>query len=389
MICPVKKLIRPALCLLVFLHSTTVDAQISLVQNLIDKVESYDNFSYRTVIKLRDMSADTTLALNKELFLKAPNDKMYGYLYSIETDHKTENFHTIDLYNGAGLTILAPGDSTLSPEEGTSGEFGRSIIGGLRFLKDRYHKKPFSITMLKDTMMNGVAHAHFIANAYDTLDNKEHLYSNRDYYIDKQTGLPRLVTIKGRYKYNGLVNEYYDETRYFDYRLNRPDITEANFVIPKGFKPRAEQAAPPALLAAGTTAPDWTLYDANGKKVSLSELTGKVVLLDFYFIGCSGCMASIKPLNAIYEKYKNKDLIIASLTERDSKRAVLDFDKRYKINYTGYINAAEVVRSYHVTGFPTFYFIDKEGKIANVFLGYSDDFEEKVASVIDSLLNKK
>jgi peroxiredoxin len=45
------------------------------------------------------------------------------------------------------------------------------------------------------------------------------------------------------------------------------------------------------LLAVGTTAPNWTLYDVNGKQLSLSQLKGKVVLLDFYFIGCSGCMA--------------------------------------------------------------------------------------------------
>ena len=384
----VKKLIRPALCLIIYLYSSTVDAQISSIQNLIDKVESYKNFSYQSINKKRDMSADTTIALNKELFSKAPNDKLFGYLYSIETNHKTETFHKIDLYNGEGLTILSVTDSTFFAEEGPYIPYSQSIIGGLKFLKDRYNNKPFRITRLKDTIINGRANSHLIANAYDTLDNNEHLYSNRDYYIDKQTGLPSLVTIKGRYKYKGLLSDYYDETKYFDYKLDRSDITDANFVIPKGFKPRENQATP-ALLATGTTAPDWTLYDANGKKVSLSQLKGKVVVLDFYFIGCAGCMASIKPLNAIYEKYKNKELIIASLTERDSKKAVLDFEKRYKINYTGYINAADAVKSYHVTAFPTFYFIDKEGKIANLFVGYNDDFEEKVSSVVDNLLSKK
>jgi peroxiredoxin len=386
--CPVNKLIKPALCLLVLLHSAVAKAQISLVQNLLDKMESYHNISYRSVNKLKDMSADTTLAHNRELFLKAPGDKLYGYLYSIETDHKTENFHKTDLYNGRGLNILSVRDSTYFPNNGTSGEFGWSVFGGLRFLRDRYHAKPFNVTLLKDTMINGKANTHFVANAYDTVDTQVHLYSNRDYYIDKQTGLPALVIIKGRYKYNGVVNEYYNETRYFDYKLNSPDITQANFDIPRGFSPRAEQAAPPALLDTGTTAPNWTLYDANGKKLSLTELRGKVVLMDFYFIGCSGCMASIKPLNTLYEKYKNKGLVIASLTERDSKRAVLDFEKRFKVGYSGYINAAEVVKAYHVSAFPTFYFIDREGKIANVFVG-SKELEEKAASVIESLLNKK
>jgi thioredoxin-related protein len=95
-------------------------------------------------------------------------------------------------------------------------------------------------------------------------------------------------------------------------------------------------------------------------------------------------MLSIKPLNAIYEKYKNKELIIASLTESDSKKAVFDFEKRYKIKYTGCINAADVVKSYQVIAFPTYYFIDKEGLI----VGYNDDFEQKVTAQIDKLLSK-
>jgi peroxiredoxin len=388
MICSVKKLVRPALCLTVFLYSSTVDAQISSIQNLIDKVESYSNFSYQSVNKKRDMSADTTVALNKELFSKAPNDKLFGYLYSIETNHTTETYHKIDLYNGEGLTILSIIDSTFFSEKGPYIPYSQSLIGGLKFLKERYNKRPFRITMLKDTIINGVINSHLIANVYDTIDNNEHLYSNRTYYIDKQTGLPSLVTIKGRYKYGGAVNDYYDETKYFDYKMDRSDITVANFVIPKGFKPREKQATSLALLAAGTTAPDWTLYDANGKKVSLSQLKGKVVVLDFYFIGCSGCMLSLKPLNAIYEKYKNKELIIASLTGRDSKKAVLDFEKRYKIKHTGYINAADVVKSYHVTTFPTYYFIDKEGKIDSVILGYNDDLEQKITAQIDKLLSK-
>ena len=98
-------------------------------------------------------------------------------------------------------------------------------------------------------------------------------------------------------------------------------------------------------------------------------------------------MASIQPLNALYEKYKNKDLIIVSLSERDSQKAVLDFEKRYKINYKGCINAANVVKSYKVTAFPTFYFIDKGGKIANAFVGYDDDFQYKAATIIDTVLN--
>ena len=76
-------------------------------------------------------------------------------------------------------------------------------------------------------------------------------------------------------------------------------------------------------------------------------------------------MESLKPLHKVYDKYKNEQLILLSLTERDSKKAVLAFDKNYQIPYPGCVDAADVVNAYHVKAFPTFYFIDKEGKIAD------------------------
>jgi peroxiredoxin len=157
--------------------------------------------------------------------------------------------------------------------------------------------------------------------------------------------------------------------------------------MPKGYHLRKDPTILP-LLSPGIIAPDWNLEAADGKKISLAQLKGKVVLLDFFFIGCWGCMESIKPMNEIYEKYKNQNITVVSLTERDSKRSLLEFEKNYHINYPGYVNAAGVVKSYHVTGFPTFYFIDKEGKIANAFVGYNDDFKGKVTSAIDDLLKK-
>ena len=79
---------------------------------------------------------------------------------------------------------------------------------------------------------------------------------------------------------------------------------------------------------------------------------------------------------------------MASLTERDGKKEVAAFEKTYKIQYPGYIGAADVVKAYHVTTFPVFYLIDKEGKIATVIDGYDDDFEQKVTATIDNLLSK-
>lgn len=383
-----KRIFNLTLCILL-LNSTHVNAQISVIQNLLGRLEGYQNFSYQSIHKRKDIEVDTTITHNKELFLKAPNDKQFGYYYSIETDYKTETSNKREVYNGDGVHVLSFSDTSFFSEKEPVG-YVQSLIDGLMFLNSRYSTQPFPIKTLQDTVIDGVTNMHIVANVTDTIDNNEHLYTRREFYIDKQTGLLTLATIKGRYKFNasGPVNDYYDEVKYFNYKVNQPDVALANFTVPNTFHPQKRQPAPPALLTSGTIAPDWTLYDVNDNKVSLSQMKGKVVLLDFYFIGCSGCMLSLGPLNAIYEKYKNKDVIMTSLTERDGKKEVTAFEKTYKIQYPGYVGAADVVKAYHVTAFPTFYLIDKEGKIETVIDGYDDDFEQKVTATIDNLLSK-
>ena len=157
------------------------------------------------------------------------------------------------------------------------------------------------------------------------------------------------MTIRARSNYTCAgVSDYYDEVRYFDYKFDQQNLSTSFFTAPKGFHQPLQQLADQSLLSVGTVAPSWILYDANGKQNSLADMKGKVILLDFYFIGCGGCMQSLKPMNAIFEKYKNKNVVIASITERDTDKKVLEFEKLYHIKYPSYINAATTVKSYHV-----------------------------------------
>jgi peroxiredoxin len=234
---------------------------------------------------------------------------------------------------------------------------------------------------------------HLIADVYDTVINKERNYTNVDICIDKSSGLPDDIIIRSRNTtYGDGVSSYYSESRYFDYKFDRDDIDIAAMAIPDGFHPPRQQSAlpnePNVLLALGSVAPGWILYDAAGEQMSLAQLKGKVVLLDFFFIGCGGCMEALKPLNKIHEQYRNQNVAIVSMTFRDDRRSTAAFKKNYHIKYPIYIDAAGVVKSYHVSGFPTFYFIDKEGKVASVIVGYNDNFEKEVSSIMNNLIAK-
>ena len=71
----------------------------------------------------------------------------------------------------------------------------------------------------------------------------------------------------------------------------------------------------------------------------------------------------------------------------DKTVSVAIYEKIYEIKYPVYIDANSLPAKYQITGYPCFYFIDKNGKITNAFAGYSDDFETEASSIIDNLLN--
>nr|WP_294793940.1 TlpA disulfide reductase family protein [uncultured Mucilaginibacter sp.] len=385
----IKKFIVAGLCVAPLLFGADVKGQASIVQNMAAKLKQYKSLSYKSFYKQKDETGDTLFRQNEDVLLKVPEEKDLGYYFLNRYKDPSWKFFTTDMYYGENFITLLPADSVYNTRKNLHTMlFKATLLFKLEWLADFVKKNPSRIAKAKDTVLSAVAYDHLIITTKDTVVNNERLVVNQHLLVDKQTGLPRALIIKGRHAgYGDGITSVYNELNFYDYQINDPGITIASFTIPKGFHPPKKQAAPPMLLAAGTIAPEWTLFDTYGKKMSLSDMKGKIVLMDFYFIGCGPCMQSLKPLNNLYKKYKDK-LIIASLSDRDSKQAVTAFKKQYNIAYPGYVEATEAVKAYHVTGSPTFYFIDTKGNIASTILGYGDDTEAKFIAVIEDLLKK-
>ncbi len=378
--------IRLVACISLVLIGIKADAQVSLIQNAINKLESCKNFSYQSVEKTLDHTADTAIKQHRDIFQKAPENGNFGYLFSCETRYP--DYRVVDLYNGQSLISLSPDDSTYQfgdikkyAMESTTA----TLPAFLKWLKGRPEKKPSE--MAGDTALNGVRCYYSIFHIYDTVINREHYHTDIDVFIDKLSGLPNQISIRGKVPLAGNVMNYVISTQYSDYKLNQENIDIAALTIPNGFHPPKDQAVLP-LLTPGTIAPDWTLYTTEGKRISMAQLKGKIVLIDFFFIGCGNCMESLQSLDRIYDKYKDRNFVLVSISNRDSKKSVAAFKEKYKIKNMVCGDGDDVAKSYNLPGAPLFYYIDREGKIADVTLGYTDDFEAKTTLLIDSLLSK-
>lgn len=120
-------------------------------------------------------------------------------------------------------------------------------------------------------------------------------------------------------------------------------------------------------LAPGSLAPDFTLSDLNGKKVSLHDFKGKIVYLDFWASWCGPCRAEIPYAKKLEEQFHGKDVVFLCVSidqNPDSwRKAITDNDiKGVHLIVTPDSN---VPHAYNIKGIPRYVIIDKEGKIVD------------------------
>jgi len=122
-------------------------------------------------------------------------------------------------------------------------------------------------------------------------------------------------------------------------------------------------------------APLFTLTDIDGNDVSLENLTGKVVILDFFYVGCPHCPDEFVELEQIYKTYSSEDITIISISvnpDQDTVDRLREYktgpnqytDVHYQIYWTIARDTIGIWQEYNIPGTPTTVIIDKEGYIS-------------------------
>lgn len=136
-------------------------------------------------------------------------------------------------------------------------------------------------------------------------------------------------------------------------------------------------------------APDFTLSDVSGKKVTLSELRGKVILVEFWATWCPPCKDAVPEMNKLYEKYKGKDVQVLAISVDQGGDVVSklnSFIREHRVNYPVLVDDKKVNVSYGVANVPVAFIVDKEGKVAKKHIGFMDELAERISQDIEALL---
>ena len=133
------------------------------------------------------------------------------------------------------------------------------------------------------------------------------------------------------------------------------------------------------------SAADFTLTDARGNSVRLSNYRGKVVLLDFWATWCGGCKVEIPWYLEFRKKYKRNGLALLGVSlDEGGWKVVKPFLKHKKWKYTVVMGTDEVAKRYEVSSMPVTLLIDRDGKIAASHSGLVDKsaFESEIVRVL-------
>jgi cytochrome c-type biogenesis protein len=137
---------------------------------------------------------------------------------------------------------------------------------------------------------------------------------------------------------------------------------------------------------AAKPAPDIQLKTVDGKPFRLSDLRGRVVLLNFWATWCIPCRAEIPELNAMQRELEGSGLTIIGASWDDTQDLIEDFQKEIRQDYMVLLDGETVQQQFGgIPSLPTTYIIDREGRIREKIIGGRDreGFEASVKPLLD------
>lgn len=145
-----------------------------------------------------------------------------------------------------------------------------------------------------------------------------------------------------------------------------------------------------AAPRAGQPAPNFKVISTSGQTISQDNYLGHVLILDFFATWCQPCRQSIPHLVEMNRKYGKQGLQILGLSvDEDGERVVKTFTDEFRVNYPLALAGDSTAVDFGVRSVPIMYLIDKKGKIAEVYRGYSNEMARSMEQSIKRLLAEK
>ena len=124
----------------------------------------------------------------------------------------------------------------------------------------------------------------------------------------------------------------------------------------------------------GQSAPDFTgVRLSNGQTMSLSDLRGKTVVVNFWASWCTTCQGEADVIAAAEKKWNKKGVVFIGVDSHDTNAGAATYVQKYGIGFDSVIDSDQKIgASYSVTGLPETYFLDTKGTIVQKYISAID-----------------
>ncbi len=150
-------------------------------------------------------------------------------------------------------------------------------------------------------------------------------------------------------------------------------------------------AAPPAAAAVnpGAPAPAFTLAARDGGKLSLADLKGQVVMINFWATWCGPCRQEMPLLAQLHDKYEPLGFTMLGVNVEPDSAAAVAWLKGVPVTFPILFDTdSAVAGSFGVEGMPSSVLVDRNGQVRYIHRGYKPGDEAKYADMIRSLVKE-
>lgn len=369
-----------------------------------EKCQSIKNGYYEMTHYMKYMSDADTISSNFYChFEKLPDDTIYSSAFHYQFYRDGEYKRDV-LYTGEDFVRYSKNDSIgnimskmLWAKEIKSFSHNYTFYSPLTNNKSyplpkdsAYFDDDHIFELLGEKTINGIPCYHIKMNIIPTNDSTtmfKTLRAEKNYWISKRDYIPIQYSLAYDLVMNNDTMYQFEKNVLTKYELDNLKVEEElklssipSYIILKDYEPSKR----PELLDLATIAPNWSLISLDDEIVKLTDFKGQIVLIDFFYKSCYPCMLALPALQELHEKYNDKGLKIVGIDPYDTKEEddIENFLAKRGVTYTILLGGKDVAKEYHVSGYPTIYMIDKEGKVLFTQVGYGEGTEEKLEEVI-------
>lgn len=139
----------------------------------------------------------------------------------------------------------------------------------------------------------------------------------------------------------------------------------------------------------GKPIPPLTFKTISGESYERASLSGKIIVINFWFMGCAPCRQEMPALNRLVDEYRGKDVLFLGFATDRAEQLKASYFAKNRFDFKIIGDAYPIAKSFFVLGYPTTFVVDGQGIVRDMWMGVGLDKLEpyhKARLTIDKLL---